>query len=222
MRAASRVWLAGVALAAVACERLSRAPSPMEYDWPEVLEWAWREEGSPGFALRLERRNDEYLARGADSLPYLVRFGGRGALERVVPYCDTAQPGCLAARPALLRVRLRRAVPVLPVWPAPRGASWADTVLLDDSRWGGGTGRQITFYRSERDSAAGGRSYWVISWRALVEEQGAPAAILEGWVLVDKQMLLPVSAEWEPVAGEAPRGGARLIAPAAPPQRTGG
>jgi hypothetical protein len=138
----------------------------------------------------------------------LTRLGEFGAIERG---CDPVVTSCRDALPSALPLELRRLIPRLPVWWPPKGYEWVDTLSFDDlPRPGGARGALITAYRDLRDTALGGRAYWLVRWRSVrLASRPSRGAMLAdprveeyGRVLVDKQRLVPVFAAWYGVLAE--------------------
>jgi hypothetical protein len=156
-----------------------------------------------------------------DTLRFLIRLGRFGDLGRPEATCDPVVPACADVLHSSLPIQLRRLIPRLPVWEAPRGAAWADTIWFNDiRRTRGARGSVITSYRSARDTTIGGGAYWVVEWRSVrqsVRRAGGSggitvdsAATETGAVLVDKELLIPVRAVWERVGGVREGGTADL------------
>jgi hypothetical protein len=76
------------------------------------------------------------------------------------------------------------------------------------------TGRRalISTYRDVRDTVLAGRGYWLVTWRSTTRASrpsgGAmvadPTVEEHGYVLVDKQGLVPAYASWQSVLGAPP------------------
>lgn len=163
-----------------------------------------------------------------DTLRFLIRLGRFGDLGRPEATCDPVVPACADALRSSLPIQLRRLIPRLPVWEAPRGAAWADTIWFNDIRRSrGARGSVVTSYRSARDTTVGGGAYWVVEWRSVrqsVRRGGGrggitvdSAATEAGAVLVDKGRLIPVRAVWERVGSVRERGTADLAGSAFEP-----
>jgi len=142
-----------------------------------------------------------------DTLAFYVKLGSHGELTDVSLGCDPAVPACAEALPSSVMLELRRIIPRLPIWEAPQGGGWVDTLAFDDaSRPGGTRGSVITSYTGRRDTIIGGQAYWVVGWRsarsAFRRGAGAAGIAAEGTVeeagitLVDKRQLLPVLSTW--------------------------
>lgn len=142
-----------------------------------------------------------------DTLAFTVRLGTHGELTDMRLGCDPALPECAVALPSAVTMELRRIIPRLPVWEAPSGGGWQDTLTFDDAARPGGTrGTVISRYTGRRDTVIYGREYWMIGWRSLRQSyrQGAGAAGIvaetpvqeDGITLVDKRLLVPVFAIW--------------------------
>ncbi|MFI5207439.1 MAG: hypothetical protein ACHQX4_05400 [Gemmatimonadales bacterium] len=207
-------------LASSACGNNSaRAPNPTAYRWPEAL--AYRVEpggGGEPRTLRFQVRDAQFfvstdsLAAGrlapadADTTSFFVSIGRRGELTRLELACDPAVAACAAELPSRLATLLRRLIPRLPLWEAPRGGSWDDTLRFDDTaRPGGSRGELITRYTGRGDTVIGGRGFWVIVWRS----ESTPGPVRqEGVSLVDKDRLLPVFSMWSAVVAPPPEASA--------------
>jgi hypothetical protein len=142
-----------------------------------------------------------------DTLAFFVKLGAHGELTDVSLGCDPAVPACAEALPSSVALELRRIIPRLPIWEAPQGGGWVDTLSFDDaSRPGGTRGAVITTYTGRRDTIIDGQAYWVVGWRsersAFRRGAGAAGIAAEGSVeeagitLVDKRRLLPVFSTW--------------------------
>jgi hypothetical protein len=141
-----------------------------------------------------------------DTLRYFVRLSRWGEFLTIEPDCDPAVPACHDAVPSALPQELRHVVPRLPVWWPPKGHEWEDTLAFDDlPRPRGWRGSVVTVYRAPRDTVAGGRAYWIVTWRSVrrsSHEADGGAMIAEapvgesGVVYVDKGLLIPAYAEW--------------------------
>ncbi|MFI5279409.1 MAG: hypothetical protein ACHQU1_02850 [Gemmatimonadales bacterium] len=145
-----------------------------------------------------------------DTLGFYVSIGRHGEITRMQLACDPAVPACAAVLPSVVTLQLRRIIPRLPVWEAPRGSSWEDTLAYDDtSRPGGVRGALVTRYTGRRDTLVAGRWYWVIEWRSVRTAsrpgEGAMAPIQEdGMSLVEKERLIPVFSVWAAVVVAPP------------------
>ena len=155
----------------------------------------------PGEALVLVPYTPE------DTLAFYVKLGAHGELTDISLGCDPAVPACAEALPSSVALELRRIIPRLPIWEAPQGGGWVDTLAFDDaSRPGGTRGMVITAYTGRRDTVIGGQAYWVVGWRSVRNafRRGAGAAGLaaespvreDGVTLVDKRRLVPVLSVW--------------------------
>ncbi len=150
----------------------------------------------PGEPLRLIAYEVE------DTIGFYVSIGRRGEITRLQLGCDPALPACAGALPSGALLQLRRFIPRLPLWEAPRGSSWEDTLEFDDtSRPGGTRGAMLTRYTGRGDTVISGREYWIIAWRsvraATRPSERAPASTREdGMTLVEKARLMPVFAVW--------------------------
>ncbi|MDO8665943.1 MAG: hypothetical protein Q7J79_04975 [Gemmatimonadales bacterium] len=142
-----------------------------------------------------------------DTLQFYVKLGPLGEIANVEPGCDPAVPACADALSSALPLELRHIIPRLPVWPAPAGATWTDSLAYDDaSRSRGSRGYVLTHYRSAGDTVVAARAYWVIRWNsvrhAFRNEGGAlgiaadPPLQETGAVFVDKEQLTPAYAVW--------------------------
>jgi len=142
-----------------------------------------------------------------DTLPYYVTLDRRGRVSHSEPGCDPALPPCRQALPSALPLELARLIPRLPVWPAPRGSVWVDTLSYDDTqRPGGVRGMLITQFRVASDTVAGGVPLWKVTWHAerrtfapvpgpMGFAEGVPVGE-DGYVYIDKERELPVFAMW--------------------------
>jgi len=146
-----------------------------------------------------------------DTLGLYVSIGRRGEITRLQLACDPALPACAAALPSGALLQLRRIIPRLPIWEAPRGSSWEDTLEFDDtSRPGGMRGAVLTRYTGRGDTVVAGRQYWVIAWRSARtatrpgERAGEPTRE-DGMSLVEKDRLIPAFSAWA-AAVAAPAG----------------
>ncbi len=142
-----------------------------------------------------------------DTLPYYLSLDRRGRVSRSEPGCDPALPLCRRAMPSALPLELARLIPRLPVWPAPRGSVWADTLSFDDTRRPGGQrGAVVTQYRVAADTVVAGVALWKVGWHSerrsytpapggLALVAGAPVGE-DGYVFIDKEREVPVFAMW--------------------------
>ncbi len=190
------------------------------------LRFAARDDGS--FAVWHDSVRRTVRGRGAasvavppatgDTLHYFVRLSRWGEFLGIERGCDPAEAACHAVPPSALPLELRHLMPRLPVWWPPKGHEWADTLAFDDSpRPDGARGTVTTVYRAARDTALGGGSYWIVTWRAVrqaVRSAGggngggggggayvAEAEVEEsGVVYVDKRRLVPALAVWQGTA----------------------
>lgn len=151
-----------------------------------------------------------------DTLAFYVKLGAHGELTDISLGCDPALPACAEALPSSVALALRRIIPRLPIWEAPQGGGWVDTLAFDDaSRPGGTRGTVITSYTGRRDTIIGGQAYWVVGWRAthMSFRRGAGAAGVasetpveeDGITLVDKRLLLPVLSTWAGAVAAPPQ-----------------
>jgi len=149
-----------------------------------------------------------------DTLHYFVRLSQWGEFLAIEPGCDPAAAVCREVPPSALPRELRHLIPRLPLWWPPKGAHWEDTLLFDDlPRPRGGRGMVTTVYSAARDTVAGDRTYWIVTWhsvRRAVRSAAGGAAVAEpdleesGAVYVDKQLLIPALAEWRGTTLPAP------------------
>lgn len=141
-----------------------------------------------------------------DTLAFTVKLGTHGEVTDVVLGCDPAVPECAEALPSSIDLELRRIIPRLPIWEAPSGSGWEDTLHFDDAARPRGTrGTMVTVYTGRRDTVIGGEGYWVIGWRSdrVAFARGAGAALHaqapvheEGVTLVSKRLQIPVLSTW--------------------------
>lgn len=148
-----------------------------------------------------------------DTLVFYAKLGAHGEITEVSLGCDPTVPECGDALPSTIQLEMRRVIPRLPVFEAPAGGGWVDTLSFDDaSRPRGSRGTVITEYTAGRDTVINGRSYWLIGWRAqrrafaggagASPTLGAAQPVSEdGVTLVDKQLMIPVYSAW---AGAVP------------------
>jgi hypothetical protein len=185
------------------------------YDEWKNLRFAARDDGS--FVVWHDSVRRVEARRGApptteplwpeDTLRYFVRLSRWGEFLAIEPGCDPAVAACREALPSALPRELRRLIPRLPVWWPPKGYEWRDTLALDDgARPRGLRGTVTTVYRAARDTAVGGGTYWVVTWRSAWRGARAAAggamvagepAEEHGVVWVDKRLLVPALVEWE-------------------------
>jgi hypothetical protein len=157
---------------------------------------------------------EAYVAE--DTLHYYVTLDRRGRVTDSQAGCDPGVPACREALPSALPLELRRLIPHLPVWAAPHGSTWQDTIVFDDTpRPRGSRGAVVTSYRVSGDTNIAGTPMWIVAWRAVrrtfsgVGGFGGIAANVpveeRGLVYIDKDRQIPVFATW---AGgvAAPRG----------------
>ncbi|MEO8104686.1 MAG: hypothetical protein ABI790_19395, partial [Betaproteobacteria bacterium] len=103
-----------------------------------------------------------------DTLAFYVKLGAHGELTGISLGCDPAVVACASALPSTVALELRRIIPRLPLWEAPQGGGWVDTLNFDDaSRPSGTRGSVITSYTGRRDTVIGGVAYWVVGWHSL-------------------------------------------------------
>ncbi len=143
-----------------------------------------------------------------DTLLFNVKLGAHGELSDMSLGCDPTVAECARALPSTVLLELRRIIPRLPLFEAPQGGGWVDTLTFDDTgREGGMRGSVITSYLGRRDTTIHGRSYWLVGWdsfrRAFRGGAGsdptlgaAPPVEESGISLVDKQRLMPVYSTW--------------------------
>ena len=147
-----------------------------------------------------------------DTLSFYVRLGRHGEVSRVELGCDPALAACAAALPSSFALQVRRIVPALPQWEAPRGSSWQDSLAFDDaSRPLGAHGTLVTVYRAAQDTVIAGVPYWMIGWRSerRAFRAGTPSNPIvaeqpvreDGVTFVEKRRLMPVFSTW---AGAVP------------------
>jgi hypothetical protein len=145
-----------------------------------------------------------------DTIGFYVSIGRRGEITKLQLACDPALPSCAGALPSGATLQLRRFIPRLPIWEAPRGSSWEDTLEFDDtSRPGGTRGAMLTRYTGRGDTLISGRGYWIIAWRSVRTAtrpgERAPAPTREdGMSLVEKERLIPVFSVWAAVVVAPP------------------
>jgi hypothetical protein len=148
-----------------------------------------------------------------DTLGFYVSLGRRGEIAKVQLGCDPAVTACAAALPSNVALELRRLIPRLPLWPAPRGSSWDDTLEFDETGRPGGTqSAMITRYTARADTVVSGRTYWVVGWHSArhayrrgTTDLGAEAPVQEdGMTFVEKGRLLPVYATWAGAVAASP------------------
>lgn len=194
----------------------SRGPSGLESRYEERKE------------LVLVVRDDRYLAwhdsvikesltpprNGAvepyvpeDTVHFYLTLNRRGQVTRSEPGCDPALVSCQEVLPSALPLELGRLVPRLPVWPIPKGAAWADTLIFDDTpRPRGGRGAIVTTYRAVADTAVAGTVLWRVVWHSTRRTYGMGPGMLgiaadlpveeDGVVYIDKARQVPVFAAW--------------------------
>ena len=165
--------------------------------WDSVLKTAQRP-GAPVLPVPLAAE---------DTLEFYVRIGRHGELSRVELGCDPALPACGAALPSVFALQLRRIIPTLPQWEAPRGSSWQDTLAFDDaSRPLGARGTVVTAYRTAQDTMIAGVAYWMVAWRSERRAYRAgppsnpivaePPVAEDGVTFVEKGRLVPAFSTW--------------------------
>jgi hypothetical protein len=142
-----------------------------------------------------------------DTLHYYVSLDRRGQVSHSEPGCDPGVSACRDALPSALPLELRRLIPHLPVWAPPKGATWQDTIVFDDTpRPRGSRGSVVTTYRVSGDTIISGDAMWIVVWRAVRRTfagVGGFAGIAAnvpveetGLVYVDKARQIPVFATW--------------------------
>lgn len=142
-----------------------------------------------------------------DTLHYFIELSRRGEVTHSEPGCDPALAACREALPSALPLELRRLVPSLPVWEAPRGSLWEDTLIFDDTpRRRGARGSVVTSYRVAGDTVVAGGAFWVVAWRSIRRSYievgglaglaGTPPLEERGMVFIDKERLVPAYAAW--------------------------
>lgn len=142
-----------------------------------------------------------------DTLSFYVSLGRHGELPRIELGCDPAVRECGEALPSVVQQELRRLIPRLPLWEAPRGSVWVDTLAFDDAARPRGTrGMVVTQYGPARDTVIGGRGYWMIGWHSVrtgFRRVPGPSIIApeqpveeDGVTLVDKARLIPIFSTW--------------------------
>jgi hypothetical protein len=148
---------------------------------------------------------EAYVAE--DTLHYYVSLDRRGQVTHSEPDCDPAAPACRDALPSALPLELRRLIPRLPVWAAPRGSTWEDTIVFDDTpRPRGSRGSVVTSYRVSGDTVVSGDPMWIVVWHTVrptfarvggVAGFAANVPVEEtGLIYIDKDRRLPVFAMW--------------------------
>lgn len=142
-----------------------------------------------------------------DTVHFYVTLNRRGQVTRSEPGCDPALVSCQQVLPSVLPLELLRLVPRLPVWPLPKGAAWADTLVFDDTpRARGGRGSIVTTYRAVADTAVAGTVLWRVVWHSTRRTYGVAPGLLgitvgmpveeDGVVYIDKERQVPVFAAW--------------------------
>jgi len=154
---------------------------------------------------------EAYVAE--DTLHFYVSLDRRGQVSRSEPDCDPGVSACRDALPSALPLELRRLIPHLPVWAAPRGSTWEDTIVFDDRpRPRGSRGSVVTSFRVSGDTSISGAPMWIVVWHAVrrtVAGVGGFVGIAgnvpveeTGLVYIDKDRRIPVFATW--AGGVAP------------------
>ncbi len=150
-----------------------------------------------------------------DTLHYYIELNRRGDVTHAEAGCDPALPPCRAALPSSLPLELLRLVPRLPVWAPPKGSTWEDTVMFDDTpRPGGLRGSVVTTYRVASDTVVEGTPLWKVVWHSLRRTYTlvpgpvglVPGVPVEenGLVFIDKTRAIPIFAMWAGAAGAPP------------------
>jgi len=148
---------------------------------------------------------EPYVAE--DTLHYYVALDRRGQVTHSEPGCDPGVPACRDALPSALPLEMRRLIPRLPLWAAPRGYTWVDTLVFDDTpRPRGSRGSVVTSYRVSGDTVISGDPMWVVVWRAVRRTFSGVGGSLgiaanvpveeTGLVYIDKDRQIPVFATW--------------------------
>jgi hypothetical protein len=148
---------------------------------------------------------EAYVAE--DTLHYYVTLDRRGGVTNSQAGCDPGVSACRDALPSALPLELRRLIPHLPVWAAPRGAAWVDTIVFDDTpRPRGSRGTVVTTYRVSGDTTIAGDPMWVVVWRAVRRTFAGVGGFVglaanlpveeTGLVYIDKDRQVPVFATW--------------------------
>ena len=148
---------------------------------------------------------EPYVAE--DTLHYYVSLDRRGQVTHSEPGCDPGVPVCRDVLPSALPLELRRFIPHLPVWAAPRGHTWEDTIVFDDTpRPRGSRGSVVTSYRVTGDTIISGDPMWIVVWRAVRRAFSGVGGFVgiaanvpveeTGLVYIDKDRQIPVFATW--------------------------
>jgi hypothetical protein len=148
---------------------------------------------------------EAYVAE--DTLHYYVSLDRRGQVTHSEPGCDPGVQACRDALPSALPLELRRLIPHLPVWAAPRGYAWEDTIVFDDTpRPRGSRGLVVTSYRVSGDTIISGEPMWIVVWRAVRRTFSGVGGFVgiaanvpveeTGLVYIDKDRQIPVFAIW--------------------------
>ena len=148
---------------------------------------------------------EPYVAE--DTLHYYASLSRSGEVTLSEPGCDPDVPACRDALPSALPLELRRLIPHLPVWAAPRGATWEDTIVFDDTpRPRGSRGFVVTSYRVSGDTIISGDPMWIVVWRAVRRTFAGVGGFVglaanvpveeTGLVYIDKDRRIPVFATW--------------------------
>jgi hypothetical protein len=148
---------------------------------------------------------EDYVAE--DTLHYYVSLDRSGEVTHSEPGCDPAVSACRDALSSALPLELRRLIPHLPVWAAPRGSAWEDTIVFDDTpRPRGSRGSVVTSYRVSGDTIISGVPMWIVVWRAVRRTFSGVGGFVgiaanvpveeTGLVYIDKERQIPVFATW--------------------------
>jgi hypothetical protein len=148
---------------------------------------------------------EAYVAE--DTLHYYASLDRSGRVTRSDPGCDPGVPACREVLPSALPLELRRFIPHLPVWAAPRGSTWEDTIVFDDTpRPRGSRGSVVTSYRVTSDTIISGDPMWIVAWRAVRRTFSGVGGFVgiaanvpveeTGLVYIDKDRQIPVFATW--------------------------
>jgi hypothetical protein len=148
---------------------------------------------------------EAYVAE--DTLHYYASLDRSGQVTRSDPGCDPGVPACRDVLPSALPLELRRLIPHLPAWAAPRGSTWEDTIVFDDTpRPRGSRGSVVTSYRVSGDTVVSGARMWIVAWRAVRRTFSGVGGFVglaanvpveeTGLVYIDKDRRIPVFAIW--------------------------
>ncbi len=150
-----------------------------------------------------------------DTLAFYAKLGRHGELSAVTPGCDPGVAACAAVLRSVMPLELRRIIPRLPLWEAPRGVGWEDTLAFDDAARPDGTrGTVVTRYEPTRDTVISGEAYWMVQWQSvrLAFRRPRPTEVLAaeppahetGVTFVEKRRLLPAFSAWAGTAMATP------------------